>query len=93
MWLRPGILCGESRIGSASRWGDIYVLNQDIIQNPDLILPNMVLRLPVSESQQSLASLSDLSSGQSLAAVTRVTPSSNTYYVKAGGNDANIWLT
>ncbi|MDR2537204.1 MAG: LysM peptidoglycan-binding domain-containing protein [Treponema sp.] len=79
--------------GTASRWRDIYALNQDLIQNPDFILPNMVLRLPVSESQQSSAVLSDLSSGQSLVAATQVAPNSNSYYVKASGNDANNGLT
>jgi nucleoid-associated protein YgaU len=79
--------------GTGSRWNDIYALNRDIIQNPDFILPNMVLRLPVSEAQQSSTILSDPYSGQSLAAATRVTPSSNSYYVKAGGNDANNGFT
>ncbi|MDR1326241.1 MAG: LysM peptidoglycan-binding domain-containing protein [Treponema sp.] len=79
--------------GVASRWRDIYALNQDLIQNPDFILPNMVLRLPVSESQQPPAMLSDPYSGQSLVAATRPAPSSNSYYVKAGGNDANNGFT
>ncbi|MDR2419685.1 MAG: LysM peptidoglycan-binding domain-containing protein [Treponema sp.] len=79
--------------GAASRWRDIYVLNQDIIQNPDFILPSMVLRLPVSEDQQSPTILSEPYSGQNLAAATRVTSSSNSYYVKSSGNDANNGFT
>ncbi|MDR1399596.1 MAG: LysM peptidoglycan-binding domain-containing protein [Treponema sp.] len=82
--------------GTVSRWGDIYALNRDIIQNPDFILPNMVLRLPGSGTQQTPVLLADPysgQSGQSLVAATRVTSSFNSYYVKASGNDANSGFT
>ena len=33
-------------LGDASRWDEIYQLNQDVIKNPNLIAPGMQLKLP-----------------------------------------------
>ena len=35
-----------SKLGSASKWNDIYNLNKDIISNPNLIYPGQKLKLP-----------------------------------------------
>jgi len=37
----------EKYLGSSSRYPEIYELNRDIIQNPNLIYPGQVLKLPV----------------------------------------------
>jgi nucleoid-associated protein YgaU len=36
----------QSQLGDASRWPEIFALNQDQISNPDLIFPGQVLVLP-----------------------------------------------
>jgi nucleoid-associated protein YgaU len=35
-------------LGNVNRWPEIYELNTDIIENPDLIYPGQVLRIPAS---------------------------------------------
>ena len=37
-----------SRLGDASRWPEIYNLNRDKIENPKLIYPGQILKLPAS---------------------------------------------
>jgi nucleoid-associated protein YgaU len=36
----------EAQLGDASRWPEIFVLNRDVIANPDRIFPDQVLLLP-----------------------------------------------
>jgi len=35
-------------LGDVNRWPEIYNLNKDKIENPDLIYPGQVLKLPAS---------------------------------------------
>lgn len=35
-------------LGNVNRWPEIYNLNKDKIENPDLIYPGQVLKLPAS---------------------------------------------
>lgn len=39
-------------LGDATRWPEIYKLNQDQIQNPDLIYPGTVLKMPAPVKHQ-----------------------------------------
>jgi nucleoid-associated protein YgaU len=35
-------------LGNVNRWPEIYALNRDIIENPDLIYPGQVLKIPAT---------------------------------------------
>lgn len=41
----------KAKLGDPTRWKTIYQLNKDQIRNPDLIYPQQVFKLPLSQSQ------------------------------------------
>lgn len=61
----------EEQLGDASRWPEIFVLNRDIISDPDEIFPGQVLTLPGDDPEHPPPRLYTVRAGDTLSGIAK----------------------